>query len=557
MSGIESRVSFPLFLACVVVATASTRAFAVDGGTPLLNYRNGWRGFEVITEGDDPTGDGETWAMMSFFDGIGARVVGEGTLRLQVNHENGDAAISEVNLDLEAFQTAIGNTIASGTTGGGRFVESARQAYDRWSNDGGATWVSTSDTTNTDFFGFCSGQAYVPHTFGTNRGFVDPIYIMGEESFDNASYHRLFALELDTRDFYQLSGVVGSAGGGLGGMPFDSWENAALLDTGETDHVALLLSPDGGTETMKLYIGEKGKGIDGAPSNDFLARNGLAFGSYYYLNDELPTAGVSSDGSFDATILGALTATKFEDVDTSPSQPHRAVLGNQDHGLFTLAFDLDFSNGNFDAISSSFSIEKIQEDDSFTFNAIGDQDNVDWTDSTALGGAEYEEGLIFVNEDSSNGEIWVNKPDGSDLTLIADTTGISAVSETSGILDISELVGHVPGSILLTNSQGPTSSLSVLINPDARVIDADYNDNDMIEGGDFLDWQRGESPVTLSRFDLSVWQENYGMDASAVAATRVPEPCCSLLAFAALCAIASPRGYRSRRVQTRETPNAL
>lgn len=510
-------------------------ASAIDGGTLLINHRNGWQGFEVITEGDDPTGDGFAWSLLDDFDGIGARIVDGTTLRLQVNHERFDATISEVNLGVEAFTTAISSTIATGSTGGGRFVDSARQAYRRWSDDGGATWVNTSDTSNTNFFNFCSGQSYAPHTFGENRGFVDPIYITGEESFNNTAFRRLFALDLENRDFYQLSGVTGEAAGGLGGMPFDSWENAALLDTGETEHVALLLSADGGSSNMQLYVGEKGKGLDGSVSNDFLARNGLAFGSYYYLNDVLPAIGISDDGTFDTTIAGALNASKHEDVDTSPSQPHRAVLGNQNFGLFTFDFDLDFTSGSFDANSSSFLIEKIQNDTSNTLNAIGDQDNVDWTAATALGATEYAEGLIFVNEDNSNGEIWLNTPEGGGLTLVADTAGISQATETSGILDISELVGYVPGSILLTSNQGNTSSLSVLINPEARLLNADYNGTGFVDGSDFLEWQRGSSPVSLSRFDLSVWQDKFGVASASVASALVPEPRCLLFALALIC----------------------
>ncbi|MEQ8209095.1 MAG: hypothetical protein RH917_04620 [Lacipirellulaceae bacterium] len=531
----KSRILAGAVIAIVFTLVSAQTVSAIDGGTLLINYRNGWQGFEVITEGDDPTGDGFSWSMLDDFDGIGARIVDETTLRLQVNHETGDATISEVNLDLEAFTTAISNTIDTSSTGGGRFVDSARQAYSRWSDDGGTTWVNTNSTSNTSFFNFCSGQSYAPHTFGEDRGFVDPIYITGEESFSNTSFQRLFALDLENRDFYQLSGVTGEATGGLGGMPFDSWENAALLDTGETDHVALLLSPDGGTQDMKIYIGEKGKGFDGSSSNDFLARNGLAYGSYYFLNDVLPAVGSSNDGTFDTTASGALNASKHEDVDTSPSQPHRAVLGNQNFGLFTLDFDLDFSSGSFDANSSSFSIEKIQNDTSNTLNAIGDQDNVDWTAATALGDTEYEEGLIFVNEDNSNGEVWVNTPDGDGLTLVADTTGISPATETSGILDISEFVGYVPGSVLLTSNQGSTASLSVLINPDARLLDADYDGDGFVEGSDFLEWQSGDSPVPLSRFDLSVWQDEFGAASASVSSAQVPEPSCLLFALGLIC----------------------
>ena len=122
-------------------------------------------------------------------------------------------------------------------------------------------------------------------------------------------------------------------------MPSDSWENAALVDTGETDHVALLLSPDGGTSQMKIYIGEKGKDANGNVSNDFLARNGLAYGSYYYLNHTVPTGlSTSTDGTFDTTTAGALTASKFEDVDTSPGDPTQVLLGNQNFGTFTFDF---------------------------------------------------------------------------------------------------------------------------------------------------------------------------------------------------------------------------
>jgi hypothetical protein len=458
------------FAAVLALACCATRASALDGGALQVNTHNGWRAFEVISFNDNPANDGFDWSMPSTFDGIGAHLPDSSTLRIQINHEISDATISEVNLDLASFRTAIANTVSSGTPGV-QFVTSARQAYDRWSDDGGMTWTATSDRSNTAFSRFCSGQSYLPNTFGTGRGFVDNIYVTGEESFGDLSKSRLFALDLDNRDFYQLSGVSGTATGGLGGMPFDSWENAALLDTGETQHVAILLSPDGGTSIMQLYIGEKGKDTLGNASNDFLARNGLAYGSYYYLNDVLPASGTSTDGTFDTTTDGALRASKMEDVDTSPGDPTRAVLGNQNFGLFTLDFDLDFSSNSFDAAGSSFSITKTQANASNRVGMFGDADNVEWSAPTVLGGVAHPEGIIFVNEDNNDGEIWMNAPDGSGLTLIGDTSGMRGATESTGIFDVSHFLGYVPGSILLTNNQGNASSLSVLINPDAaRVV---------------------------------------------------------------------------------------
>jgi len=65
----------------------------------------------------------------------------------------------------------------------------------------------------------------------------------------------------------------------------------------------------------------------------------------------------------------------------------------------------------------------------------------------------------------------MNAPDGSGLTLIGDTARVRGATESTGIFDISDFVGYRPGSILLTNNQGSSSSLTVLVNPDAtRVV---------------------------------------------------------------------------------------
>jgi len=538
-------------VALIATMLLPSSALALDGGTLRVtpNATNGWQAFEVISKGDNPAGDGFAWSMPATFDGMGASISDPLTLRVQVNHEISDAPISEVNLILANFKTAIGNMISGGTTGGVSFVDSARQAYDRWSDDGGATWTGTSDVSTTNFSRFCSGQSYLPNTFGQGRGFVDKVYITGEEVFNTSG--RLFALDLDNRDFYQLSGVAGNASGGIGGMPSDSWENAALVDTGETDHVALLLSPDGGTSQMKIYIGEKGTDANGNVSNDFLARNGLAYGSYYCLNDTLPTGlSTSTDGTFDTTTAGALTASKFEDVDTSPGDPTQVLLGNQNFGTFTFDFDLDFNGGSFSAAGSGFSITQIHND----VAPVNDADNVEWTAPTAMDGTVFSDGLIFINEDNSNGEIWMDEPDGSNPILIADTAGVSGATETTGIFDISDLVGYNPGSILLTNNQGTNSSMTVLINPDATLDDANFDGDNDIDGADFLTWQRNFGTGTLpsqgdaendgdvDSKDLTVWEIQYGgTPPLAAAAASVPEPSSAslILLFGLLVGISS------------------
>jgi cysteine-rich repeat protein len=478
---ISLRTSIFLLVAHFLLATS---AYALDGGTLRLNTFNGWKAFEVISAGENPLGDGFSHSMQTHFDGAGAWLSDPSTLRVQVNHEVGNPAstgqISEVNLDLADLQTVISNMISGGTTGGVTFVDSARQAYGRWSDNAGSSFTITTDTSTTDFERFCSGQSYAPDTFGLDRGFVDEIYITGEE-FGSSGHDRLFAIDSANRDIYTLSGV---AGGPVGtpGIPFDSYENAALLDTGETSYIALLLSPDGGTQTMRLYIGEKGKDDTGAASNDFLARNGLAYGSWYWLIASYPNVGNTNNGSFSTSSSGSLTSDKIEDVDTNPSDPTQAVMGDQTSGVFTFDFDLDFSSG-FSPGASSFTITKVANTSGST-DSLNAPDNVDWTDATTLGVNSYPDGFILVNEDSSLGEIWMMDPDGTNRIKIANTT---VSGESTGILDISELVGYLPGSILLNNGQGTPSSMSILINPDATLAAVAVCGDSVVEGTEQCD----------------------------------------------------------------------
>ena len=420
--------------------------------------------------------------MPGAFDGGGAFLADSNTIRIHVNHETTNAKISEVDVNKEALKSAIYNMMDGGTTGGVPFVQNARRAYSSIVPPVGSSHR---------FCRFCSSQAYEPNTFGPNRGFVDYVYITGEECFTTTG--RLVALDSSTRTLYILSGITGSApGGGTGGMPLDSWENAALIDTGETAHVALLLSPDGGTKRMKLYIGIKGKDANGNASNSFLARNGLAYGYWYHLKASLPESvgGTVVDGSFGVSTTGALEAVKLEDIDTSPSDPTRVVLGVQRSGVFVFQFTLDFSLGNFDAESSSFTLTKVAGSISSNLNS---PDNVDWTHPTTLGSTTYPEGIVFVNEDNASGEIWSMRPDGSDKIRIGSTT---VGSEGTGLFDLSELVDFAPGSILVTSSQGSPSSMTVLINPDAVALEPQTHPHQV------------PLRTTFDAEDTQIWQVN-------------------------------------------------
>jgi len=153
---------FGIVLFLAASATIAPNVYAIDGGTLQIEAENGWLAFEVISSGENA--DDGFYRMPDSFDGIGAQLLDDGTLRVQVNHERGVegplANISEVNLDLLSFQHAIDNMISSGNNiGEVSFVVSAQQAYDRWSDDVGATWTDTDNWNTTKFKWFCSGQS--------------------------------------------------------------------------------------------------------------------------------------------------------------------------------------------------------------------------------------------------------------------------------------------------------------------------------------------------------------------------------------------------------------
>ena len=121
------------------------------------------------------------------------------------------------------------------------------------------------------------------YTFGTNRGFVDRLYIFGEEAPASEGYGRIFALHGTTLNIITGSGSCDAVQiqGGINGLPVDALENVAMIDTGETQHVIMILSPDYGSKSLRMYVGRKGFRTNGEScgactgDEDILARNGL------------------------------------------------------------------------------------------------------------------------------------------------------------------------------------------------------------------------------------------------------------------------------------------
>jgi pectate lyase len=73
----------------------------------------------------------------------------------------------------------------------------------------------------------------------------------------------------------------------------------------------------------------------------------------------------------------------------------------------------------------------------------------------------------------------------------------------------------------------------------------DFDGDGDVDGGDFLKWQRGESPTPLSQADLNTWRMNFGPGVGAAAAV-VPEPATEVWGAALVAAGSMIRRRRSK-----------
>lgn len=87
---------------------------------------------------------------------------------------------------------------------------------------------------------------------------------------------------------------------------------------------------------------------------------------------------------------------------------------------------------------------------------------------------------------------------------------------------------------------------NVVLNGPVVVDDfGDFNHDGMVDGYDFLVWQRGESPHPLSSGDLEIWKTHFGSAGTALS-LPVPEPAAIALLAMATCVGVVARQRRRR-----------
>jgi len=457
----------------------------------------------------NPTSAGD-FAPVGTLDGLGAFSLDANTVRVFSNHE----------IELPSSGSAgYPYTLTNGTVitkGGGRISYFDINKSTRRVVDAGLAIASMYDragnvvtsTAQLELGGLdrtCSSALFEPNLWGAGRGLVDRIYIMGEETstaFDHPHGGTMWALDTSNGDLWALPDF------GRG-----SWENAALVDTGTTTHVAFLLGDDAQARPLYLYVGEKSS----APSANFVERNGLKGGQLYVwkatIGDTTPqqfngtgatragtweeldarnianagTAGHDAQGykndttlGNEAEALGAFTFSRPEDLSTSPTDGSVVAFTSTGRGSVyaldnwgdTYILDIDF---NASAVPTAGNITILYDGD----DAGGGQfmspeeglrspDNLDWAD----------DGFIYVQEDQANQDgsfgaagfetsIWrldstngtavrVAQTDRSAVLPLGSTDGsISDFGnwESSGIIDVSSLFGVAPGTLFLFDLQ--------------------------------------------------------------------------------------------------------
>lgn len=225
---------------------------------------------------------------------------------------------------------------------------------------------------------------------------------------------------------------------------------------------------------------------------------------------------------------GAVTPAPGETIATGP--------GSNDAGSYRFSADVLFTGATV-AAPVGFSIDQFDPDYEtfFAIDANGDGDMLDGANTFKI-------------------EV---RP------TLAESPNFQTVSFFLDVVPATGSTGVVPANIGFDNTlnlswafffggaefgidTGNTVTLDNIkfefVPPSALTGDFD-NDGD-VDGADFLEWQRGNSPEPSSPTDLADWKDNFGATGITPTIASVPEPASVVLAIAAAAALSLIGGRR-------------
>lgn len=142
--------------------------------------------------------------------------------------------------------------------------------------------------------------------------------------------------------------------------------------------------------------------------------------------------------------------------------------------------------------------------------------------------ASMEHGLGGVTAENASG-LWVQDLNGVPQ-LVARTGDQIAVTPTDirtiASLNYQRQSSNSHLAFQVTFGDGTRANVVATL----PTLDGDFNGDSVVDGGDFLVWQRGGSPHALSVGDLELWKSAMNSQAASATFTVVPEPTLNLLA---------------------------
>lgn len=237
---------------------ASAFTFVTPEKSMYTMVAPGWSAKPLVTVGETlPNG----YRPIGIMDGIGAYSLDSKTIRAFVVHEVGRTQGYAYTLDsgfsLTGARTSFFDIDKTTMT-----VTNAGLAYKNVIDRAGNLVIGAGQLDGDAFARFCSAALFEANSFGAGRGLADRLFFAGEETSNGT----MFVLDPATNILHAAPALGRGA-----------WENAALVDTGRTDKVGLILMDDSSGYPLYLYVGNKSSD----PAAGVLERNGLADGKLY------------------------------------------------------------------------------------------------------------------------------------------------------------------------------------------------------------------------------------------------------------------------------------
>jgi autotransporter-associated beta strand protein len=255
------------------------------------------------------------------------------------------------------------------------------------------------------------------------------------------------------------------------------------------------------------------------------------------------TGNVTIDGTNNAARLGGTG------IIGAPGDASNVTLTNGDLFPGTLTAIRAIIDPNGDGLTPGPGLLTIHGD--LTFD--GDSTlNMDLTGGAV--GTQYDQvaasGAITLGNATLNLSLGAFSPTGSEVFTLISNTGAGAVS--GEFFDLPQGDSMTLGSQTFYIDYGGGDGNDVVLSTVQPVNeDADFDDDDDIDGNDFLIWQRGQGVGTTNAQgdandddvvdgdDLAIWEDQFGSATANVGA--VPEPSAAILMVAAAVGAAAVR----------------